>query len=320
MSVTDVFTGNERHTIVITTVDPLSRRVEGATKSGGLQVLVQDLPTAFVWPRQGEYWTVERSGATWRLVGRFEEPFHTVGDAQETNPFPVEQMDPGDVRLGSPGSRIYDGDGNLVVAAAMPELDAGQIPIWDGEGWTAGTTSLPPSVTQALWGTGDLKPTATPVTTDPAGWLYCDGRSILRTDYPSLFTALGGASSPFGLADATHFTLPDYRDNVPVGASATIPLGSKGGAKTVAITTAQMPSHNHGGATGSMNRSNPHSHPNGASFAAYAVGSGTFATPAVPGTTSTTDINHEHAIGSEGSGQAHSNMQPYQACNWLIKT
>lgn len=42
----------------------------------------------------------------------------------------------------------------------------------------------------------------------PTGYLVCDGSSLLRTDYPALFTAIGtnwGATSP------AHFNLPDLR-------------------------------------------------------------------------------------------------------------
>lgn len=44
--------------------------------------------------------------------------------------------------------------------------------------------------------------------TPPAGWLECDGSSLLRASYPTLFAAIGTA---YGAADGTHFNLPDYR-------------------------------------------------------------------------------------------------------------
>jgi microcystin-dependent protein len=45
-------------------------------------------------------------------------------------------------------------------------------------------------------------------TTAPAGWLLCDGTSIVRADYASLYTAIGNA---FGTASGTTFNLPDLR-------------------------------------------------------------------------------------------------------------
>jgi microcystin-dependent protein len=42
----------------------------------------------------------------------------------------------------------------------------------------------------------------------PTGYLLCDGRSYVKTDYPDLFTVIG---TSFGSADATHFNVPDLR-------------------------------------------------------------------------------------------------------------
>lgn len=83
----------------------------------------------------------------------------------------------------------------------------------------------------------------------PAGWLLCDGSSYLRADYPELFANLGGAASTWGLPDGTHFNVPDYRDRVPLGKSATRALGSTGGEETHTLSSAEMPSHSHGDGT-----------------------------------------------------------------------
>ncbi len=47
-----------------------------------------------------------------------------------------------------------------------------------------------------------------PVETIPNGWLECNGASLLRSDYPTLFAIIG---TTFGAADGTHFNLPDLR-------------------------------------------------------------------------------------------------------------
>ena len=53
----------------------------------------------------------------------------------------------------------------------------------------------------------------------PTGWLLCDGSAVSRTTYASLYTALGGASSPWGLGDgSTTFNLPDARGGFLRGA------------------------------------------------------------------------------------------------------
>lgn len=57
-------------------------------------------------------------------------------------------------------------------------------------------------------------------TAAPYGYLICDGRPVLQSEYPSLFLSVGfshgdgsqnsdGTSS--GFTSATHFNLPDYR-------------------------------------------------------------------------------------------------------------
>src|SRR5262245_23606689 len=48
----------------------------------------------------------------------------------------------------------------------------------------------------------------------PAGTLFCDGTSYVRTDYNRLFSAIGTA---FGSVDASHFNVPDLRERIPVG-------------------------------------------------------------------------------------------------------
>ncbi|NWA25982.1 tail fiber protein [Pseudomonas gingeri] len=50
-----------------------------------------------------------------------------------------------------------------------------------------------------------------------AGWLFCDGTSLSRQDYPELFGVIG---SGFGYADAEHFNLPDLRGRFIRGVSA----------------------------------------------------------------------------------------------------
>lgn len=70
---------------------------------------------------------------------------------------------------------------------------------------------------------GSVKAKATNET--PYGWLPCDGRSVLRADYPDLFEKFNTQTydgthtllSRYGSADATHFNLPDFREVALVG-------------------------------------------------------------------------------------------------------
>lgn len=51
----------------------------------------------------------------------------------------------------------------------------------------------------------------------PAGYLLCDGASLLRASYTALFAAIGTA---YGSVDITHFNVPDLRQRFPMGKAA----------------------------------------------------------------------------------------------------
>lgn len=96
----------------------------------------------------------------------------------------------------------------------------------------------------------------------PSGWLLCQGQSVLRADYPRLFAAIG---TTFGIADGSHFSLPNFNDVTGIGAGTGAgltprALGATGGASTVQLTptTIGVPSHVHNTTYG--NNSAQHSH------------------------------------------------------------
>jgi hypothetical protein len=73
---------------------------------------------------------------------------------------------------------------------------------------------------------GDVKSIAL-VDIPSYGWLECNGQSVLRTDYPLLFSRFNTQTydsdpthtllSRYGYVDADHFNLPDYREVALVG-------------------------------------------------------------------------------------------------------
>ena len=94
---------------------------------------------------------------------------------------------------------------------------------------------------------------------DHDGWLYCDGRSVSRTEYADLFSIIG---TSFGSQSGTTFNLPNCKGRVigAVGAGAGLTgrtLGDTVGAESHMMTTNQMPSHTH---TGTTDSSGTHTH------------------------------------------------------------
>jgi microcystin-dependent protein len=76
-----------------------------------------------------------------------------------------------------------------------------------------------------------------------SNWLFANGATASRTVYATLFAVCG---TTYGNGDgSTTFNLPNYQDRVPVGSGATYTRGATGGAATVALSAAELPSHQH---------------------------------------------------------------------------
>lgn len=116
----------------------------------------------------------------------------------------------------------------------------------------------------------------------PAGYLTCDGSSVLRSAYPALFTAIG---TIYGTADGSHFNLPLTNTRVVVGVDSSTPfcaaVGYNGGQVSNSSPVHQHymgdhahteGSHNH--TEGSHTHTGPsHSHGLVAGYAMVAAGS-----------------------------------------------
>src|SRR5919198_3864036 len=148
--------------------------------------------------------------------------------------------------------------------------------------------------------------------TSPApNWLPCDGASLLRADYPDLFTVIG---TTYGAIDGSHFNLPNLIGRVGVGAGTTSglsphSLGDAFGDETITLGIGDIPSHSHSDLG--------HSHVEGS--AAPAVGAAITGVPvpsAIPsaGVTGTGNAN----LSSAGGDGAHDNVQPSLALNYFI--
>uniref|UniRef100_A0A0G4FSR3 Phage tail collar domain-containing protein n=1 Tax=Chromera velia CCMP2878 TaxID=1169474 RepID=A0A0G4FSR3_9ALVE len=82
----------------------------------------------------------------------------------------------------------------------------------------------------------------------PEGFLFCDGSTISRLDYVSLFKVVG---ETFGAGDGSStFNLPDLRGRTLIGHGQGVGLtervvGSTGGNETHKLSESEMPSHSH---------------------------------------------------------------------------
>jgi len=157
---------------------------------------------------------------------------------------------------------------------------------------------------------GELIPYAGSVLPDP-NWLFCDGASLLRADYPDLFAVVG---TTYGAADGSHFNLPDLRGRTALGSGtgsglSTRVIGDSFGEEAHTLTIAELAAHTH--------TDSGHTHVEGT--AAPAVGAAIVGVPipsAIPaaGVTGVGSAN----ISTDGGGSAHNNMQPSLVINWCI--
>jgi microcystin-dependent protein len=142
-------------------------------------------------------------------------------------------------------------------------------------------------------------------------FLPCDGSSLLRSDYPDLFTVIG---TTYGAADSSHFNVPDLRGRAPIGEGSgpgltPRALGDSFGEETHQLTTAELANHTH------IDAGHVHSEGNAAPTV-ITIGAGAPAASAIPtvGITGSGTASIQPA----GSDSPHNNMQPSLALNYFI--
>jgi microcystin-dependent protein len=141
----------------------------------------------------------------------------------------------------------------------------------------------------------------------PKGWSLCNGQQLPINQNQALFSLLG---TTFGGNGQTTFALPDLRGQTPIHVGNGHTLGEKGGAQSVTLSIAQIPTHVHvasgtstGASTGTptntlmMAKSTPQN-----LYAAF--GSPVSMAPNV--------------VANVGGSQAHLNMQPFLTLTFCI--
>ncbi len=147
--------------------------------------------------------------------------------------------------------------------------------------------------------------------TAPVGYMLCNGASISRTTYASLFSIIG---TTYGAGDgSTTFNLPDLRSRMVVGVGqgtglASRTLAATGGEENHTLTINEMPSHKHNTTVNSASEVTV--------IGGYAASSQSmfFGTDR-----SSTTGSYNGAMSNTGGGASHNVMNPFLALNYIIK-
>ena len=146
----------------------------------------------------------------------------------------------------------------------------------------------------------------------PRGWAFCNGQLLPLSQNTALFSLIG---TTYGGDGRSTTALPNLEGRVPMhpgrGPGLTSRrLGERLGVETVTLTEAQIPSHTHT-LRASSRRARDEFPSNTASMAE--AGETTYA----PGSSSASDLSSS-ALSTTGGGQAHTNLQPFLAMNFII--
>lgn len=145
----------------------------------------------------------------------------------------------------------------------------------------------------------------------PRGWAFCNGQLLQIAQNTALFSLIG---TTYGGDGRTTTGLPNLQGRAAMhpgnGPGLTARrLGERGGAATAALNINQLPSHTHFlHATGSKSTETA---PSNAVFASSDEGESLYASSAAP-------LIDGPLTSSVGDGNAHNNMQPFLALNYII--
>jgi microcystin-dependent protein len=152
----------------------------------------------------------------------------------------------------------------------------------------------------------------------PIGWALCQGQMMPISTNTALFSLLG---TTYGGDGVRTFALPNLQGSVGIGFGQGPGLGQytqgqTGGATTVTLTVQQSPAHTHTMPVGSGKGVNAPSPTAYLAGEARGGAGNAFATPATQSASPTTMAAGEAV--PAGGGQAHNNMAPYVALNYII--
>lgn len=144
----------------------------------------------------------------------------------------------------------------------------------------------------------------------PRFWAQCNGQLLPINQNQALFSLLG---TTYGGDGRVNFALPDLRGRTAVHFGSTVTLGERSGSEAHTLTLAELPAHDHPlRASSDLAASN--------SAGGNVLGKkGRFGKDIfVPAATGNPVALRSESVASAGGSQAHPNMQPYLAVNFVI--
>lgn len=145
----------------------------------------------------------------------------------------------------------------------------------------------------------------------PRGWAFCNGQLLPISQNTALFSLIG---TTYGGDGRSTTALPNLKGRAPMhpgrGPGLTSRrLGQKGGVDQVTLTEAQMANHNH--SLMAANAPAEQQDPSNNSLARSVNGT-------IYRATGTLVQLNERALPNAGGSQAHNNLQPFLAINFII--
>lgn len=167
-------------------------------------------------------------------------------------------------------------------------------------------------------------------TFSPKNWAYCQGQLLAIATNQALFSLLG---TTYGGDGRTTFGLPDFRSRIATGTGqlsggSYYTLGQITGTETVALSSSQIPAHNHTvlntALTGAVTvqavaDSGNTDSPGGNYFASANGGANIYnANNNAAGGAWPITVTGQPTIATTGGNQPHENRMPYLAMNIII--
>ncbi len=143
----------------------------------------------------------------------------------------------------------------------------------------------------------------------PAGWMFCEGELLPISEYETLFNLIG---TTYGGDGQETFAVPDLRGRIPLHSGSGFVLAETGGAETVQLTVAQIPSHAHHFMASTDNAGSPN--PGGQVLAQSGSRIDLYDSTTVTPTTAAST----NAIGATGGSQPHDNFMSYLCVDFII--